>query len=136
MKEKYCPRCKKYKPVQLWGKNRSTPDGLQRYCKQCYREYMSEYRIRRREQAREEVEKLLNGEIGYRCIGLLAENGDPEKDKMFAYYGKFWRPAELKASLENGLPRGMLLQHTSDDIEVVNCDGELVSIEEYRREIG
>ena len=38
---KRCNRCNQPKPVSEFGKNRSRRDGLQHYCKACWREYES-----------------------------------------------------------------------------------------------
>jgi 5-methylcytosine-specific restriction endonuclease McrA len=35
METKHCPRCKEYKPLQMFHRNKSTTDGLSTYCKKC-----------------------------------------------------------------------------------------------------
>lgn len=40
---KFCGRCKKEKSVGEFGKNSSRPDGLQQWCKVCWREYVKDY---------------------------------------------------------------------------------------------
>ena len=35
---KYCKRCRKEKPVEMFGKNKTRADGLSLYCKSCRNE--------------------------------------------------------------------------------------------------
>lgn len=43
---KYCPRCKRQLPIELFGSDASTSDGLQTYCKVCKRQSNKEQRER------------------------------------------------------------------------------------------
>lgn len=42
---KECSRCKSEKPLGYFPKNRSKPDGVNGWCKQCSAEYLKEWRI-------------------------------------------------------------------------------------------
>ena len=57
MTTKYCPKCKTWKPVRDFYKNRSMVDGYQTWCKPCFKQMNAESRQRHREtrntQARE-----------------------------------------------------------------------------------
>src|SRR5690606_4483194 len=44
MATKRCPRCKQELPVTEFGQNQSKKDGLQSYCRECYRAYNRERR--------------------------------------------------------------------------------------------
>ena len=43
---KYCPRCKRELPIDLFGSDASTSDGLQTYCKVCKRQSLREHRAK------------------------------------------------------------------------------------------
>lgn len=44
---KRCPTCAEWKPLTEFYKNRSMPDGLNQYCKPCWKEYMRPREIKR-----------------------------------------------------------------------------------------
>lgn len=46
MTDKRCPRCSKSKPLIEFNRNRSSRDGLARWCKACSKAYKLEYRAR------------------------------------------------------------------------------------------
>lgn len=46
---KNCPKCKTEKDLAEFGKDRSRPDGLQRYCKKCCCAYQSKHRYDNKE---------------------------------------------------------------------------------------
>lgn len=48
METKRCSMCKKKLPVNMFGKNKSRPDGMQSFCKPCMREYSHKYNIENR----------------------------------------------------------------------------------------
>lgn len=61
---KYCHRCKTYKPVEEFSKNRSKKDGLQVSCKECFKtinnnSYKNESN-KRKKQVRENAERIKN----------------------------------------------------------------------------
>lgn len=58
-KTKVCKRCGQELPVEYFGKNRATKDGLQLYCKDCQKETV---RLRR-ERDKENLLKMKQGEI-------------------------------------------------------------------------
>lgn len=49
---KHCPRCNRDKPSEEFGKNRSSKDGLQTYCKSCVASYRESHRAELRASAR------------------------------------------------------------------------------------
>lgn len=60
MIEKRCPKCGETKPIGEWGRNSTTKDGLQGWCKSCLRDYSNaryandqEYAARERERCRD-----------------------------------------------------------------------------------
>ena len=46
MKTKTCIKCKEKKSIKEFGRNKSSKDGLNYYCKQCANKYSKEYRIK------------------------------------------------------------------------------------------
>ena len=63
---KYCPGCKTEKTTESFYKNKSTKDGLQAYCKDCWKMKSGESRVRhieaRRLQARRHRAEIRNAE--------------------------------------------------------------------------
>jgi len=53
MKNKRCYKCKKTKPVSMFDKNRTKPDGLQRECKECRKQYYASHRDEKLKQMKE-----------------------------------------------------------------------------------
>jgi len=70
---RFCTKCKEDKPLSEFGLNNSRKDGLQRYCKDCCREYGISWRQRNREKTREDAARWY-GENRERILASRAEN--------------------------------------------------------------
>lgn len=44
LNEKFCPKCKKVKPANEFGKDSQHSDGLQSYCRPCMNAYILQYK--------------------------------------------------------------------------------------------
>lgn len=56
LSDKYCKKCDSWKDIKDWGKNKSSVDGLQHYCKKCQNEMSTIAHKKKRE--REKVENV------------------------------------------------------------------------------
>ena len=69
---KYCLRCKRFRPIDRFGKSRNQQDGLQKHCKECFKEYYASRIIRKlRREDKKKVEPLYSFDINIGLIHLL-----------------------------------------------------------------
>lgn len=54
---KHCHKCNTTKPIEAWGKHKNTKDGLQNWCKECFRLYRLEHAEERKPYMKEYYSK-------------------------------------------------------------------------------
>ena len=83
----YCTSCRKAKPAEAFGKNKNTPTGLARWCRDCLIPYTREYHKKRHYSAylmrrKRHGDDLRHIPIGQRPFAILsgrwAEDGQDE----------------------------------------------------------
>ncbi|KKK52272.1 hypothetical protein LCGC14_3106590 [marine sediment metagenome] len=137
METKICPKCERELPVEAFNKCRSTKDGLQGSCRECYREYQQKNRARitqyqrgyrKRNQDRGQVawEKYYNTIAGRlrQVFNDIKQRCDNPNCESFENYGgrgiknKFGSLDEFRDYVTNELkvdPRGLQVDRIDND---------------------
>jgi hypothetical protein len=91
-KTKICSKCKKEKPAKDFGKNNSSPDGLQYWCTQCRKESLNEKKKRDKQKQK-----------GTRGASTREKHFAKEIVQKFGD-GRFYKKQELYDFLHNKIP--------------------------------
>jgi RNase P subunit RPR2 len=60
MERKFCKKCKRNLPINYFGNNKGSRDGLSFYCLTCYRKIRDNYNVRRQSTTYKIFRKLKN----------------------------------------------------------------------------
>lgn len=66
--EKRCPKCSTIKPMAEWGRNKSSRDGFQGWCKPCMSKTVGDFHKRRLEVVRGKIAKVTAGTDSARAL--------------------------------------------------------------------
>ena len=101
-----CTKCGQFKPPSEFGKTRNGPDGLQRWCKECWHEYNRRPEVRARMRKRRQQSKfkmqIRKGNLR-RHYGITPE----EYDRLFDTQGG-------KCAICGELPRRLVVDHNHE----------------------
>ena len=153
---KYCPNCKQWLPTDLFGKNRSTKDGLRRICQSCrhnvycahsdeicerQREYYltrspeEKAKIRARENRRRNERSVKERQAGMcsKCLARPAESGRVVCNRCYDYQKQYTDELRAQVFASYG---GVCIQCGEShpaflSIDHINSDGA-----EHRRAVG
>lgn len=106
---KYCGRCKQNVPVEGFSKSSTSKDGLQGYCKECSREYQSEYYDKNKTKRQKYHQTRRRKTKRSKTMKAWHEK-NPEVNRVYRA-----RQRARAFEKERGLPEGALGEYTQDE---------------------
>jgi len=90
---KYCWTCKNIKALDLFGKNKSKPDGLSCECKDCKKIQDKNYYLKNAEKIKEKVSKYRKN--NFEKIKICKKNSYEKKPKKYKVLKSTWQKNNL-----------------------------------------